>query len=183
MTLLESLNLPLGTSAMDFNLEGSDGKKYSLADFAAAKVLVIVFMCNHCPYVQAVWGRLVDLQAKYAGRGVQFVGINPNKNPEYDEETLEKMAEYSRRYNANFPYLMDDGQNVAKAYKAQCTPDIYVYDSDRKLVYHGRIDDNWKDEGQVTKRELDGAISAVLSGEKLSGEQAPSMGCSIKWRN
>jgi len=183
MTLLESLNLPLGTSAMDFCLDGSDGKKYSLKDFSNSKVLVIVFMCNHCPYVQAVWKRLVDLQAKYFEKGVRFVGINPNKNPEYEEETLEKMAEYAEKFQMNFPYLMDEAQNIACAYKAQCTPDIYVYDGKRKLAYHGRIDDNWKDEAKVTRRELDEAISAILSGEKLNDLQYPSMGCSIKWRN
>jgi peroxiredoxin len=183
MTLLESLNLPLGTGITDFDLEGSDGKRYSLRSFENAKVLVIVFMCNHCPYVQAVWKRLVDLQAKYADREVQFVGINPNKNPEYEEETLEKMAEYSAKYSMNFPYLMDETQEVAKAYKAQCTPDIYVYDGARKLAYHGRIDDSWKDGSKVTKKELDEAISALLSGKNPSEQQYPSMGCSIKWRN
>lgn len=183
MTLLESLKLPLGTIASDFSLPGCDGKTYGLKDFSNAKVLIIVFMCNHCPYVQAVWKRLVDLQAKYAGRGVRFVGINPNKNPEYEEETLEKMAEYSKKYGMNFPYLMDESQSVARAYKAQCTPDIYVFDGDRKLAYHGRIDDSWKDESKVTKRELDDAIARILRGEKPSEDQIPSMGCSIKWRN
>ena len=184
MTLLESLNLPMGTGVSDFSLPGCDGKKYSLSSFKNSKVLVVVFMCNHCPYVQAVWKRLVDLQTKYVDRGAQFVGINPNKNPEYAEETLEKMAEYSRKYNMNFPYLMDESQEVAKEYKAQCTPDIYVYDAERKLVYHGRIDDNRRDETKIIKRELDEAIATILKGEKPSGEQQyPSMGCSIKWRN
>lgn len=139
-------------------------------------------MCNHCPYVQAVWGRLVELQHRYAEKGVQFVGINPNKNPSYDEETLEKMAEYSQKYNMNFPYLMDETQDVARSYKAQCTPDIYVFDAERKLVYHGRIDDNWKDESMVTHEELDAAINALLDGKKPNLAQIPSMGCSIKWR-
>lgn len=183
MVLMESLKLSLGALASDFNLQGSDGKKYGLRDFATAKVLVIVFMCNHCPYVQAVWKRLVNLQAKYKEQGVQFVGINPNKNPEYAEETLEKMAEYYQKYDMNFPYLMDEDQNVAKAYKAQCTPDIYVYDSERKLAYHGRIDDNWKDETMVTHQELDPAINDLLAGKKPNLAQIPSMGCSIKWVN
>jgi len=183
MVLLESLNLPLGTNIIDFDLEGSDRRKYSLKNFEEAKVLVIVFMCNHCPYVQAVWGRLVSLQAKYGDSGVQFIGINPNKNPEYEEETLEKMAKYYQNYEMNFPYLMDEDQSVAKAYKAQCTPDIYVYDSGRKLTYHGRIDDNWKNESLVTKRELDNAIGDILAGKKIDDQQFPAMGCSIKWVN
>jgi peroxiredoxin len=182
MTLLSSLNLPLGTVAADFSLVGSDGRNYSLESFAGAKVLVVVFMCNHCPYVQAVWGRLNALQAKYAEAGVQFVGINPNKNPSYEEETLEKMAEYYQEYKMNFPYLMDETQDVARAYKAQCTPDIYVFDAERKLVYHGRIDDNWKDVSMVTHEELDSALSALLEGKRPNLAQTQSMGCSIKWR-
>jgi len=181
MTLLESLNLSLGTKASDFNLEGSDGKFYSLKSFSDAKVLVVVFMCNHCPYVRAVWERLVGLQAKYIDKDVKFVGINPNKNPKYEEETLEIMSEYSDKYNMNFPYLMDVTQDVAREYKAQCTPDIYVFNSERKLVYHGRIDDNWKDESKVSKRDLDEAINALVRGERPSDIQFPSMGCSIKW--
>lgn len=187
MVLLESINVALGTPAYDFALTGIDeigisGKNYSLKDFADRKILVIIFMCNHCPYVKAVWSRLVALQALFKDRGVQFVGINPNKNPDYTEETLEHMAEYFQRYQMNFPYLIDETQEVAKAYKAQCTPDIYVYNDERKLAYHGRIDDNWKELEKVTKQELAQALEALLHGEKPSANQNPSIGCSIKWR-
>lgn len=180
MVLLESLNLPLGEKARDFSLEGTDGKFYSLADFASSKVLVLIFMCNHCPYVQAIWDRLVSLQAKFPFEDVRLVGINPNLNPSYPEETMEKMQEYFDRYKMNFPYLQDATQEVARAYKAQCTPDIYVFDSERKLAYHGRLDDSWKDESAVTEKSLELTIEKILRGEEVLN-QRPSMGCSIKW--
>ncbi|MBT4916860.1 thioredoxin family protein [Candidatus Peregrinibacteria bacterium] len=182
MVLLESINVPLGTSAPDFSLKNVDGEQYSLGNFADKKALVVVFMCNHCPYVQAIWPRLVSLQEQFLDKEVQFVGINPNLNPDYDEETFEKMQEYYGEYSMNFPYLQDDTQEVARAYDAQCTPDIYVFDEDLKLAYHGRVDDNWKDEGSVTKQELAEAIEAIVGGEDPSAEQRPAMGCSIKWR-
>lgn len=183
MTLLESLNLPLGESAKNFTLRGVDERTYTLESFADDKLLVIIFMCNHCPYVQAVWSRLVSLQEKYKNQSVQFVGINSNAaNPEYSEDGFEKMQDYFLKYKMNFPYLIDETQNVAREYKAQCTPDIYVFDGDRKLVYHGRLDDNWKDENGVTKRDLDQAINVLLKGEKVDFHQRPSMGCSIKWK-
>lgn len=181
MTLLESLDIPMGEPAFDFSLPGTDDKTYTLGDFVGAKALVVVFMCNHCPYVQAVWGRLVELQEKYMD-GVKFVGINPNYNPDYPEESMEKMKEYHEKYGMNFPYLLDETQEMARAYKAQCTPDIFVYDEDRKLAYHGRIDDSWQEEDEVTKRELDEALGALSKGMRPEGKQFPTMGCSIKWR-
>ena len=182
MALVESTKVPLGSEAPDFSLPGADGQTYSLNDFEDKKVLVVVFMCNHCPYVQAIWGRLVALQERFKGEDVQFVGINPNvANPEYEEETLEMMKQYAEDYKMNFPYLADEDQSVAKAYKAQCTPDIYVYDSGRNLAYHGRVDDNWKDESAVTSEELAGAIENLLEGGIPDEAQNPSMGCSIKW--
>ena len=183
MTLLESLNLPLGTPAINFSLKGVDERTYTLESFTDARLLVIVFMCNHCPYVQAVWPRLVALQGKYKSEGVQFVGINANAaNSDYEEDNFENMQDYFLKYKMNFPYLIDETQNVAREYQAQCTPDIYVFDDKRKLAYHGRIDDNWKDETKVTKSELDQVIEALLKSEKPAELQYPSMGCSIKWR-
>lgn len=182
MVLLESIRIPLGSPARPFSLPASDGNIYSLEGFSEAKILVLVFMCNHCPYVQAVWGRLVALQESYKERGVQFVGINPNvANNTYEEETMAKMKEYFSEYQMNFPYLADENQEIAKAYKAQCTPDLYVFDAERKLAYHGRIDDNWKDESAVSKRELAEALDALLKGERPTAEQRPCIGCSIKW--
>ena len=182
MVLLRSLNLPMGEHAKNFSLKGVDEKFYSLAEFSGAKILVIVFMCNHCPYVQAVWGRLNKLQERFLKDSVQFVGINPNLNPDYEEETFEKMQEYYKKFHMNFPYLQDDTQNTAREYKAQCTPVIYVFDNGRKLVYHGRIDDSWQDESKVTKQELAEALLALIKGEKVLGVQNLSIGCSIKWK-
>lgn len=170
MVLLKSENIAMGAVAPHFVLVGTDGAKYSLAGFAGAKVLVVIFMCNHCPYVQRIWLGLVELARDFDGKGVQFVGINPNTaNPEYEEETMEKMKEYFSAQKMNFPYLEDKDQSVAKAYGATCTPDIFVYDAQRKLAYHGRID------------ELKNAIENLLAGEALRDEQIPSQGCSIKW--
>lgn len=182
MTLLKSTNISLGTLAPNFSLTGVGGKIHNLSNFSDAKILVIVFMCNHCPYVQAIWGRLVELQKKYKDRGVQFVGINPNKNPDYPEETLEHMEEYFAKYQMNFPYLIDETQRVAHEYGAVCTPDIFIFNSERKLAYHGRVDDNWQDEKAVIRNELDEALKALLKGDKPLDVQSPSMGCSIKWR-
>ena len=170
MVLLESLNLPLGAPAAGFSLEGVNGKIYGLDSFPEAKAIIIVFMCNHCPYVQNIWCDLVELQAKFGADGVQFLGVNPNTaNPEYEEETMEKMQRYYQDYEMNFPYLEDPDQAVAKIYKAQCTPDIYLFDGERKLAYHGRIE------------ELGDAIESVLAGKAVNVEQKPSRGCSIKW--
>lgn len=173
MVLLESENLPMGSVASDFSLKGSDGATYDLAGFSDFEVLVVIFMCNHCPYVQKIWPELAALQGELRERGVRFVGINPNVGSEgYDEETVEKMSEYCERFGMNFPYLIDESQAVAKAYHAQCTPDIYVYDREQKLAYHGRIENG----------ELKAAIGELLDGRRLASEQRPSIGCSIKWK-
>lgn len=182
MALLESLKLPLGTPAIDFHLQGIDDKTHHLAEYDPAKVLVVVFTCNHCPYAQAVWPRLIELQEKYQTKEAQFIGINANINPEFPEDSFEKMKEYAQQCGINFPYLADETQEVARAYKAQCTPDIYVFDAAKTLAYHGRIDDNWKDSQKVTKHELDDAIASLIRGKRPDAKQNPSMGCSIKFR-
>jgi peroxiredoxin len=182
MVLLESKKIAMGSPALDFSLPGVDGQIHTLRDFENAKILVVVFMCNHCPYVQAIWGRLVSLQRRFEDKSVQFVGINPNvANSEYEEETLENMKRYAEDYHMNFSYLADEDQSVAKEYGAQCTPDIYVYDSGRNLVYHGRLDDNWQNPDSVEKEELADAINNVIEGGEPFEVQNPSMGCSIKW--
>jgi peroxiredoxin len=182
MVLLESVKIEMGDSAKDFSLEGIDGKTHGLAEYADAKALVLIFMCNHCPYVQAIWHRLNALQGRFGDQGLQLVAINPNTaNEDYNEETLEKMKEYAQEYQMNFPYLEDRDQTVSKTYNAQCTPDIYLYDGEQKLAYHGRLDDSWRDQEGVQKEDLAMAIESVLDGESPSEEQIPSMGCSIKW--
>lgn len=160
--------VPLGFEAPDFSLKGIDEIIYSLKDFEDKKVLVIIFMCNHCPYVQKMWDDLVKLSNDLPD--VQFVGINANANPNYPEDSFEKMKEYAAERKMVFPYLYDEEQSTAKAYDAQCTPDIYVFDSERKLAYRGAF------EG------VRPAAEALLKGQPAPENQTHSMGCSIKWR-
>lgn len=191
MVLTESFQVQLGSSAIPFSLRGTDEQMYSLDSFKDAKVLAVVFMCNHCPYVQACIERLIDLQREFADRGVRFVGINSNDSTGYPEDNFEAMKLFSRQYGMNFPYLIDESQEVARAYHAVCTPDIFVYDlalrlrypqGMLRLRYHGRIDNNWKDPSKATSHELRNALEAMTSSGVVSEVQYPAMGCSIKWR-
>lgn len=174
--------VPLGTSAIDFKLPGIDGKEYTLNSFAEYKALVIIFMCNHCPYVKAVIQRLIDLQREMLNNNVRLAGINCNDAVKYPDDSFESMQIISKEWQMNFPYLFDESQEIAKKYNAVCTPDIYAYGAERKLLYRGRIDDNWKNPERVTQRDLKQAINGILSGRDIPLEQIPSMGCSIKWK-
>lgn len=182
MALVHSTMVPLGTPAVDFKLPGVDGEMYSLESFSEKKILVVIFMCNHCPYVKAVLQRLIDLQAETGDQGVQLVGINSNDAEKYPDDSLENMKKIAQEKGLNFPYLFDASQETAKAYNAVCTPDIYVYGPERKLLYRGRIDDNWEQEDKVTRRNLKEAIDFIIAGTGVPDEQIPSMGCSIKWK-
>jgi len=174
--------LRIGTKADDFNLKGADGKYYSLESFKDKKVLCIIFMCNHCPYVVAVQQRINQIAKDYADKAFALVGINPNDPVTYPEDSFENMVIRAREQKYVFPYLYDDTQEIARKYDAVCTPDIYLYDENRTLRYRGRIDDNWKDESQVTKKELRRAIDRLLENKEIDFEMIPSMGCSIKWK-
>ena len=182
MALLESLDIPLGTKMPDFELKDPFGKLYKSNDLYGEKGLLVIFTCNHCPYAIAVWPRVVKL-AKYARKlGINTVAINPNApNPAYPEDSAEKMKDKIKELGIDFPYLVDETQKVAKKFKAQCTPDIYLFNKNHELVYHGRVDDNWQDENKVTKEELKEAIEKLSKGEKIPEKQYPSIGCSIKW--
>ena len=182
MALLESTMPPLGTPIHDFSLEGVDSKTHSLRNYSEKEIIVIIFMCNHCPYVKAVLQRIIELQNEFIDRGVQFIGINPNDATRYPDDSLENMKIIARENDFSFPYLIDPSQEVAKSYDAVCTPDLYVYGKNRKLVYRGRIDDNWKDSKKVTQQDLKLALKNILSGEVITNKQIPSMGCSIKWK-
>jgi peroxiredoxin len=182
MALLHSTMVPLGTAAIDFKLPGIDGVKYSLDTFVDSKVLVIIFMCNHCPYVKAVIQRLIDLQEDTLSQGVRLVGINCNDAQKYPDDSFENMQKVATEWGMNFSYLFDESQTVAKKYDAVCTPDIYVYGKEKKLLYRGRIDDNWENVEQVTQRDLKQAIDCILAGQEVPAKQVPSMGCSIKWK-
>ena len=180
MSLLESTQTPLGTPCPDFALPGVDGRTWNQEDFTAPALLVVV-MCNHCPYVQAVDDRINALAQEFKGR-CDVVGINANDAIAYPEDDFEAMRRRANMKGFTFPYLFDESQGVAKALGAVCTPDFFLYDGERRLSYRGRLDDNWKDPSAVTRRELCEAIEALLCGEKPFSTQCPSMGCSIKWR-
>lgn len=184
MVLKESEGVELGTPAPDFELPATDGHTYSLSDFSEFDVLVVMFICNHCPYVKAVRGRLIDLAEEMSDEPVTFVAINPNDAEEYPEDSFERMEEVAEEYEYPFPYLRDESQEVARAYGAVCTPDIFVYDENRELAYRGRVDDNWKEPEKVERRDLYDAIQKLLEGERPDPEkQVPSQGCSIKWKS
>ncbi|MBI2327948.1 thioredoxin family protein [Candidatus Curtissbacteria bacterium] len=176
-----SLQLPLSTRAIDFVLPGVDGKNYSLDDFAEAKGLVVVFTCNHCPYAKAAWPLLIKLADEFRARGIVFMAINPNDERQYPEDSFEVMKQKVIEWGINFPYLRDQSQGIARAYQAQCTPDIYVFNFKRELYYHGRINDNWQEPEKVKKEELREALDRLLAGKEPPKDQHPSLGCSIKW--
>ena len=172
----------IGSELIPFSLKGTDGKFYSPDDFTGNEILIIMFICNHCPYVKAITDRIVKFQKKYGDKGVQVIGINSNDPGEYPEDSFENMIHFSKERGFNFPYLWDELQNTAKEYDAVCTPDIYLFDKNRILKYRGRLDDNWKDESSVKSRDLERATELVLSGKEINFDQIPSMGCSIKWK-
>lgn len=179
---IHDAKLKIGGKAPDFRLPGVDGKAYSLSDFKGKKILVVVFMCNHCPYVQAYLERIKAIQSDFGVKSVQVVGINSNDEVNYPDDSFEKMIEMNKSKKLNFPYLRDEDQSVASAYGAQCTPECFVFDADRKLSYHGRIDDNYKDENTVKTYDLRNAINALIHNQKVTIELTPAIGCSIKWR-
>jgi len=144
--------------------------------------LAVAFICNHCPYVKAIEDRLLELPRAYAPAQMQVVAICSNDPADYPEDAPSELKRRWQEKNYPFPYLVDESQSVARAFGAVCTPDIFVYDGARRLAYRGRIDDSWKDESKVTKRELAEALDALLAGQKPATPQRPSMGCSIKWK-
>lgn len=183
MARTPSTMLPLGTLAPDFSLPNVDGQAVSLADFKQAPALVVVFMCNHCPFVKHVAPELARLAKDYQPRGVAFVGINSNDAAAYPDDSPAKMKEEAKARGYTFPYLFDETQNIAQAYRAACTPDFYLFEGGRKLVYRGQLDASRPDSGiPVTGADLRAALDAVLSGKAPSAEQRPSIGCNIKWR-
>lgn len=190
MALEYSTASEFGTSAPDFSLPGVDGKTYSLSSFKNSKGLLVVFMCNHCPYVIAVHERLNQLAKNFADQGIAVIGINPNDPLYKDEDSFENMKLTAKKWDLVFPYVQDETQKVARAYDAVCTPDPYLYENVNGqflLRYHGRIDDNWKEPSQVKEQSLRNAMNALLKNDaadirKLSDTAVAAMGCSIKWK-
>jgi len=183
MVLTPSTMLPLGTAAPDFTLPDASGKSVSLDDFAGANALLVVFMCNHCPYVKHIAPGLAQLTSEYQQRGVAVVGINANDATMYPDDSPAKMRDEIRLRGYTFPYLVDATQQVAGAYRAACTPDFFLFDGERKLVYRGQMDASRPGNGvPVTGADLRAALDAVLEGRPAPAQQVPSIGCNIKWK-
>jgi peroxiredoxin len=183
MSETASTMLALGTEAPGFRLPDTNGKVVSLQDFAGSRALLVVFMCNHCPYVKHVRPRFVELARDLQSRGVAVVAISPNDVSAYPEDGPAQMAEEARRFGFSFPYLYDESQEVATAYRAACTPDFFLFAAQRRLVYRGQMDDSRPGNGKpVTGKDLLEAAKATLAGGKVSRTQRPSIGCSIKWK-
>jgi len=183
MVATPSTMLPLGTPAPDFRLPDPAGRLHTLVDFADADVIVVMFLSNHCPYVQHIRSALAGVIAEYQAKGVGAAGIMSNDIVNYPDDAPERMADEVRRVGYTFPYLYDETQEVAQAYRAACTPDFFVFDRDRKLVYRGQFDGSRpSNDVPVTGRDLRAALDAVLSGKAVPEPQHASMGCNIKWR-
>jgi len=184
MVKVPSTMLPLGTRAPDFRLEEpSTGRTVALSDFASAPALLVVFLSNHCPFVKHIADALAAFGREYQEKGLAMVGINANDVANHPDDSPERMRDEVALRGYTFPYLFDGTQEVAKAYQAACTPDFYLFDGERKLVYRGQFDASRPGGDEpVTGRDLRRAASAVLAGEMVSGEQTPSIGCNIKWK-
>ena len=177
-----AFTLQLGAKAPDFNLKGVDGKTYSPASFKDAKLLVVVFSCNHCPFVIGSEDRMIRFYNDYKPKGVAVVAINSNESVNHPTDSFEHMVTHAKEKGLPFPYARDESQDVARAYGALRTPHYYVFDSDRKLRYTGRMDDNPREAGKEKTRELRDAVDAVLAGKKPPVELTNPIGCNVKWQ-
>jgi peroxiredoxin len=175
--------LKIGSEAPSFNLIAVDGKNYGLKSLSDREILVIIFSCNHCPYVQAYEDRIKAIQNDYFKKGVQVIAINSNDAAKYEEDSFENMKKRASEKIFNFPYLRDEEQSVARAFDASHTPEVFVFDKQRKLVYHGKIDDNWKEPEKVQNKYLRDVLDEILSNEEVSVPETFSIGCTIKWKN
>ena len=183
MARTPSTMVPLGTQAPAFRLPDPSGRIWSIEEFRDAPALLVAFICNHCPFVKHIRDGLAAFGHDYAARGLAIVAINSNDVAAYPDDRPEKMAEEARRAGYEFPYLFDETQEVARAYDAACTPDFFLYDRERKLVYRGQFDDSRPENGKpVTGRDLRAACDAVLAGRPIPADQVASIGCNIKWK-
>lgn len=184
MVAVPSTMLALGTPLPDFSLpDAVSGRQVTPADFRDKRALLVMFLCNHCPYVQHVKKEIGRIAAEYLARNVGIVAVNSNDVAAYPDDAPERMAALAREEGWNFPFLFDESQRVAKAFKAACTPDFYLFDEQRRLVYRGQLDDSRPNSGvPVTGRDLRRALDALLAGRPVPAEQAPSIGCNIKWK-
>ena len=183
MALTKSQMLPLGTQALDFRLPDYKGNCVSLSDFKDAPALLVMFICNHCPYVQHVRPTIAKLATEYKKKGVATVAINSNDAQKYHADSPAMMEQEVKMVGYTFPYLVDESQTAAKAYRAACTPEFYLFDKDRKLYYRGRLDGSTPGSNVPTNGEdLRRALDSLLAGKPAPKDQIPSMGCNIKWK-
>jgi len=174
-------HLKTGDKLPEFALMATNGHECNPYEFNESKVIVVMFTCNHCPYVQAYENRLIELQKDFAGRGVTFIAINANDEINYPEDSFENMVKRAKEKGYNFPYLRDKTQSVARSFGASYTPEVFVFDQERKLQYHGRIDDNWQEPLKVTKHHLREAIESLLTGKAIDRPDTQAIGCTVKW--
>jgi len=183
MVQTASTMLTLGTKAPSFSLPDTNGTTVSLSDFADAPAVLVIFMCNHCPFVKHIRTQLAKLVEDYQAKGVAIVGINSNDVDNFPDDSPANMAKEVAEAGYTFPYLYDESQDVAKAYRAACTPDFYLFDGDHKLVYRGQMDDSRPGNNvPVTGEDLRAALDAVLAGRQVPADQKASIGCNIKWK-
>lgn len=183
MVAVNSTMLPLGTEAPSFELPDPSGKSHALRDYGSAPALLVVFLCNHCPFVKHIRHELAAIGRDYQARGLAMAGINSNDIQAHPDDAPERMAEEIRSAGYTFPYLYDETQAVARAYRAACTPDLYLFDGRRRLVYRGQLDDSRPGNAvPVTGKDLRAAIDMVLAGKPVPRDQKPSIGCNIKWK-
>lgn len=183
MALTPSNMLPLGTAAPAFSLPATDGSVVTLENFQGSSLLLVAFICNHCPFVKHIRLQLAALADEYKPQGVAFVAINANDVESYPDDSMENMQKEVVEAGYHFPYLLDESQAVAKSYDAACTPDFYLFDQDRLLIYRGQLDSSRPgNDIPVTGEDLRAAIDAALAGQPVSAQQTPSVGCNIKWK-
>lgn len=184
MAATPSSMVPIGFKAPDFNLlEPLTNSFKSLQELKSDKATMVMFICNHCPFVKHVNDQLVKLAVDYQPKGISFIAINSNDTENYPEDSPEKMKQYAVKLKYPFPYLFDESQNVAKAYDAACTPDFYIFDKEMKCIYRGQLDDSRPSNGKpVSGKDIRQALDAIISGKEVSKVQIPSIGCNIKWR-
>ena len=189
MALVESQEMERGRPIIPFSQRNYDGSTCALQDFSSRKLLLLIFTCNHCPYAQASWPVLIDLQKRYGAEGLQIIGINTNHaaSKKYPEDEFGKMAPLVKKYGINFPYLVDEDQKLSRAYNAACTPDPFLFRFDPSvensfsLFYHGRLNDNWEKAQEVKEKSMELFILAALGKGEEAEKSYSSMGCSIKW--
>lgn len=176
------MKIEVGATVPDFRLKGIDGKQHSLPDLRGQKATVIVFSCNHCPYVRAWEDRLIALQRDFSAKGVRFIAINANDTKTYPDDSFDQMVKRAAEKGYNFPYLHDESQQTARAYGAERTPEVFLLDAQMKLRYHGAPDDNYEDPRKVKKSYLKDATAALLAGKDPLVQETPPVGCTIKWK-